>query len=358
MIPSLGLVFLAASCFGLPDGGVKNILTKTTFEVSCMATYDSNLLKFSSRDRERYLDDIEFHKSPVQTLDDLRTDYTATAEFRPECFRKLTTSFRGTINLARHLNDPIKNFNWISLTGRQDISRRVTATVNFFYEPEYYIRDYLDIHTNAVHHCRFSLYQWRGDLTWRPRWLFDATVSLKSKQYRYNTYFTEYDGNAIEPKLRLVYRPRGWRIAVDYGYNVFDNSGFRSSDLLPSDSFLDDSEFGQGDYRENSYSISVKREFRALGRDCSLMGLGEFTDRYYTTDRNLFIDPMHSERNDRTLGIEFSGTISLTKTLELEMGGGNYRRDSNAPLDLVAKLKSYQRWTMWMGVNYLFKRRG
>jgi len=323
-----------------------------TVDLSWGALYDSNVLKYSPRDRNLYIDKAEKSPSSIRSLDDLRTDYKIAAEYRNKFWGKRITALRGTANFAHHAMNPIKNLGWVSLNGRQDFAKQWIGSVNFFYEPRYYIRDFQDINTDAVQHCRFALTQWKEDLTWRPHWLYELTVSNKFKQYRYNEYFTEYDGDLWEIGIAGVLRPEKWRFSAGYTYGVFENTGFNSSDLTLPGSFLNDSEFGQADFEENTYALSARRSFKLHKRSCDLEVAVDLADRYYTTTRDYSIDPMHSERFDRSVSCEISGRAAMTDAVSIEIGLGEYQRKSRAPAKVVSQVKDYNRWTAWSSISY------
>lgn len=319
------------------------------------ALYDSNVLRYSEYDRQNYLDEVETFKSPIRSLDDIRTDYKVSAELQNRFWQKRNTTVRLTADFAHHLMNPIKNLGWISVSGRQDFSRHWIGNVNYFFEPRYYIRDYTDAHTNTRQNCEFALHQLKADLTFRPKWLFDFTGSLKLKDYRYNEFFTEYDGDLLGFGLSAVFRPGDWRFAVGYNFETFDNSGFTASLNSSDDPSIDDSEFGQGDYDEDIFTGSVRRSFSGFHHEMSLQVSADISRRAFTTSRSVAIDPMHSGREDWVYEYSLANQIKLTNNLSIELGIGSHVRDSEATKPNISDLKDFNRYTASIEISYELK---
>ncbi len=199
---------------------------KTSFNVNWTISYDSNLLRYSERDQNRFFNRTEKYPSPIATLDDIRFDWKFSIEYRVKSFYNKTLRLRGTLNFANHYNVPLKNLGWISLGARQDLSRKFICSFNYFYEPRFYIRDYTDAHTNTRQHCEFALNQGSFQITYRPKWLWEMSGICKIKDYQYNRYFTEYNGRLWELGLETVYRPNNWRFSFEIDYGLFNNTGY------------------------------------------------------------------------------------------------------------------------------------
>ncbi len=315
-------------------------------------TYDSNLLRYSARDRQRFLDEEERNPSPISTLDDLRTDLKATVAYTFNLWPELDSKAQATVNFAHHLMNPIKNFGWLSLTARQELSRQWTASANYFYEPAYYIRDYYDIHTSTHHHCEFALGQWQGTIGCRPVRAWEFSGFGKFKRYAYSEFFTEYDGDLVEFGGEVIFRSGAWRLSGGYSLAVNQNVGFESSVDLPPGEVDEDSEIGQGDYDEDGYAFSTRYSFRVSRRRAWVELEVKINDRYYTTDR--YPDPIHHGRHDLVASTELSGRWYLTRAVRLEIGAAYYSRESSASDPVVSRVKDYARRTGWIELCYQF----
>ncbi len=326
-----------------------------TVQFTWGALYDSNILRYSESDRTNFKNETETYKSPIRSLDDLRTDYKISAELRNKFWKKRTTALRVTADFAHHAMNPIKNLGWVSLSARQDLSKELISSIGYFYEPRFFIRDYTDSHTGLRQHCDFALQQFKGDLIFRPVFLYEIAGQFKLKSYRYNEIFTEYDGNSWALGLNSVYRLGDWRLSAGYTFERLENTGFSSSDLIPDNSGLTDSEFGQGDYDEDIFNASARYSFIGFRREMNVQYNFETSNRAFTTSRDMLIDAMHSGREDLIIEHSLAYNITFTKQVGVELGVGNFTRDSEASDPKVSDLKDYSRMTTWVEITYELK---
>jgi len=326
--------------------------SRTTVELTCRGSYDSNLLHYSTRDRERFLDQTEPHPSPIRSLDDWRTDFKVNAAWQ---FRELSlggSELRAVADFAQHAMNPIKNLGWLSLTAAQDFGGDWNAALGYFYEPGFYIRDYRDMHSNEFHRAKFSLNQWSGRLRWRPVKWGELNCSGKSKQYFYNGYFTEYDGRAGEGGLESVYRSRDWRFSMGWTYSEFNNTGFNSVDRLPPGLNLEDNDAGDGDWREDELTASARRTLRIKDQKVFVGSHLTWSSRYYTTQQPPEIDPIHHGRRDVSYTLDLFIQSPITERVLLESGVETGRRRTKAADPIVSEVKNYNRWGYWLELAY------
>jgi hypothetical protein len=315
-------------------------------------TYDDNLMKYSERDRDWFKRGIEFSPSPIRSLNDVRNDFRATAEYAVKSQTKRTTTLRGIVNFAQHWMDPIKNFGWTSLGVKHELTKQWTVGLSYMFEPHFFIRDFKDIHTGSFQNCSFALDQTTLDIAYHPVWLWEVSATGRIKNYAYNKYFTEYNGQDVESELTGIIRTGDWRFSLGYGFGRFDNTGYSANNLLQSGSSIIDSEEGQGDYDEDSYNASARYNFLTFGKKSSADLLIDIGDRHYTTKHNSTVDPMHSYRQDTNITLEVSGRMNVTPELEVEVGVGHYKRGVEANVPLVAEIKNFNRNTGWVKLNY------
>jgi len=318
------------------------------------ATYDDNILRYSQRDYDRARDGTETLKTPVKTLDDMRNDIRITAVYRFKLFNK-RGRMQASVNYAYYIQNNINNAGWLSLTYKQGLAHDWNALINYFYEPYYFLRDYYDVHTNERKHCDFALLKFVGKLYYRPIKLCEFVTYSQFKRYAYNEYFTEYDGDRYELGGEGIIRTGAWRIALSYGFGWFNNFGFNSEDLLPPSDFGEDSETGDGNYEEDNYSLSVYYSFKLSGKRSRIKLRSSLVDRYYTTDRDVSLDPIHHARHDIVVTNAVSVEWRWMKQSNLEIGTTFYNRHSKASSPVVSNVKDYSRMISWLEVIYDFR---
>jgi hypothetical protein len=256
----------------------------------------------------------------------------------------LTSEIQGTINIAHFVMNPAKNFVWMSITARQDVTSQVSASMNYFFEPDYLIRTYRDVNTREWRPCTFDLRQWSARVSYRPVKVLEVVGMGRLKDYVYNEYFTEYDGRSEVAGLEGIVRIARWRAAAGWAYTDFANTGFDLRSRLPQDVTLEDTEVGEADYQEDEFSGSVRYGFRLLARRAYAEAGGSVGRRYYATSRSPEADPFHHGRRDLTADLEMTFSIDLTRRVTFKLFADRASRDTRAAVPLVPALKDYRRW--------------
>jgi hypothetical protein len=341
------MIGTTANAYVLGDGELSLILT-------VRGNYDSNILNYSTRDRDRFTNHEEVYNSSITTLDDLRSDFKVSTSYSKEFISKRNTKFTLTGDFASFVVNPIKNFGWFSVSATQEISKQLSVYFNYFYDIDYYIRDYKDIHSGEREHCNFSMDQWRGNVNYRFVKAIEFSLEGRYKKYAYNKYFTEYDSDCLEFGGEAIYRHKSWRLAVGYTLADNDNIGFNALSSSNEDD-EDDNEIGDGDYQQDTYSISIRYGLKMLNRKARFLIESSIADRFYLTERSVIIDPMHSGRHDIILSSDLSFMINVTEVVSFEVGAGysNRRIDSQTPI--VANVKDYDSYAGWVEISYDLK---
>lgn len=328
------------------------LLAEWSSTVSYIGTYHSNILNYSSQDRDRFLNGTELNPSAIRSLDDWRSDLrlTIARSWGRRWWER--TRIRLTLNFASHLMNPIKNLGWASVSLTRQFSRQLRGEVYGFYEPRFYIRHYRDVHTGTVQPCTFTLGWMGGSVRYATPWGIFATPGIRYKVYRYNKYFTEYDGEAWEPSLGLSKTWDEWGLVCSYTFSHFTNTGFQADDRLPPEAVGEDSEVGQADYQEDGWSLEVSRKGFFKGREVTFSLTSELKLRYYTTQRPSTLDPIHSERVDRVIEGALAVRSDWTPVWGWEVALQRGRRKSTGDSPSVDLLKSYQYWALTVRFNY------
>ncbi|OGD53754.1 hypothetical protein A3K80_06630 [Candidatus Bathyarchaeota archaeon RBG_13_38_9] len=341
------IIFLFMSAYAAPheEGSLSIFLTYR-------GLYDNNLLKYSPRDRGEYLDSIENHQSPIRSLDDFRSDYKISLDYDIELLKNSKSKLRSIFNFAQHLQDPIKNLGWASFYLEQDIGSRLSTSINYFVEPRYYIRDYKDKHTNEYHSADFALNQWTWNLTYRPMYLLEIGGDIRLKNYYYNEYFTEFDGNLWQTGAEVILREGPWKATMNLSYAQFENTGFNALDRLPPYDDIEDNESGNSSYEENEFNIEIQHNVKLWGRRTYTRISGSLAKRFYSSNLLPEIDPLHHGRSDEVVTTGISMKQNLNKILSIEAGWEYSQRDSKASHPLAHILKTYYRWGSWIELTY------
>jgi|GEM_PF-1401864 len=320
-------------------------------------SYDSNILRLSEPDRTKFESMTELSSQPITTMDDLRQDVKLSLDYTVQLFSGLDSRVLATGQLSSYMRNGVKNGGWLSTSAFQDVNREIRLSLNHFYQPHFYLRAYKDVNTNTYQYCDYATSQTKGDARYRFRinkrgtWV-DLSGGVRYKMYAYNGYFTEYDNTLLEYTGDIIFRTKEWRLNATYAFSTSDNVGFRETEVSRGDLTLEDSDLGDGDYQEDSYGVSVRYTTVLLDFPVYLQVDGSLSDRYYQTTRPSYLDPLHTGRNDVSLGYGANGEISLTEELDIAIGAEYGSRRSSAPAPVVERVKNHDRWGGWIEFSY------
>ncbi len=348
----LATILMSAELFAVEIFGKGKLSITGTIQ----STYDDNILRYSDKDYNNAKNGLESQErqSPVETLDDLRTDLKISAAYRVKIFGKRTTRIQSTVNFARYLVNPINSFNWISILYKQNLSGRWNLSANYFYEPYYFLRDYKDVHTGEYHHADFALSKTTGKLYYRPVKLIEFIGLTEYKSYFYNEYFTEYDGTLVGFGGEGIIRRGPWRIALGYEYVEFNNTGFDASVNFTPDQDSQDTETGNGNYEEDRYSFSAIYSMKVISRKGKFKFNISGNRRCYTTDQTPAEDPIHHARLDLLYVLKLAFSLQLSDRVSAELGASHTNRDSEGSNPLITRVKTYSRNLSWVEFSYDF----
>jgi len=140
-------------------------------------------------------------------------------------------------------------------------------------------------------------------------------------------------------------------MSAGYDFAWFDNTGFKSVDIIPPGGLEEDTETGEGDYQADNYSISMQYSFNLGKYKTRLKGGLALEQRFYQTARSPLEDAIHSGRRDYVYNTDLTYTVDLSKRIQIELGAAHNRRFSRGLSPLVAQVKDYSRFETWTALS-------
>ena len=318
-------------------------------------SYDDNILRYSERDIDRFVNNSEYNPSLMTTYDDWKNDFRLKFYFYgPRMFgNRLRLYYFG--KFSSYFRNPFNNYNNHTFMAYQGIGERVEVHFLYFYMPEYYLREYRDRDTGEFHSAEFENHQARPGVSVKITDRLEATFQAEYEQLYYNGWFTEYDAESwfYEGEVDLDLG-RNWDISLGYGFKVSDNAGYHSSQLRFADPEVEvDSEFGDSSYEADIYQATVRYRFRKLWGENTDISLNyKLRRRYYTTDNSLEIDPFHAGRMDNRHRIIFTVSRDITPDLLAEIEYTHEWRNTDSGVILVEDIKDFRQNVIALSLTF------
>ena len=222
------------------------------------------------------------------------------------------------------------------------------AEAAYAFMPEYATRIYADADETGSADFWASYEMRRGELELRynltgNHWLCSAG---ELEYNRYNDHFPEYDG--LSYKFGPVWRWFGpVYIKLGYAFRVYDARGYDEEGETP-----ESSEETDISYQEDRIELYLSRDFRAAGKKLYAGLSGDFSARYYASEKSFQIDYIHSGRRDLRLDLEPFLLILMSDRLNLRLGYGITLRDADSPYYDLSPIKDYHRSMLWARMEY------
>ncbi|MCD4695828.1 MAG: hypothetical protein K8S16_06265, partial [Bacteroidales bacterium] len=320
--PGLLLLF---SIFFLSNGAVlaqeKKKKKGPGFDVrfKLATTYDDNILKYSEKYLNRFMNGEDEGRFHIDTYDDLilLTSLQITSTYR--LFGKLKSQINGEVSRRTYVVNDIKSWNYITFGFRQYLPNRISFKLLYSYIPDFYVRHFRDeqwIDVYGYKPIAFQPYAFSKDNYgfYIQNYLFKNTrikLSIYYSLYYHNEHYTEYDSENMTYGIQL-YQPIHKKIKLEVGYQ------FITSDAKGYDASVETPETTDGPdatYEEDRFTFGFAwRLPGVLKLNHTFDAKCGFQNRYYSSKHPPVIDPLHAGRVDKNIRLYFNYKVKLNKS--------------------------------------------
>lgn len=293
-------------------------------EFSLSSSYDDNVLKYSEKYLDRFMNHEDEGRFHISTYDDIILQPAIGASYTFRLFGKLKSQIDGDLKRSFYTINDINSWTYMSVGFRQYLPKELSFKIQYSHIPNYYIRhfrddDWVDIFGYTQETFRPMAFAKDSYAFWIQNTFFNSTrakLSLSYMKYFYNSSFTEYDCDNMEYELK-IYQPihKKVKLVLGYQFTVSDAKGY--DEAHESKATSNDSD---GSFEEDQYSIGIDwnmprifHRYNTLDIDARLM------KRYFSSTHYLEDDPTHAGRVDDNFRIYTTYTLKLNKRTELSV---------------------------------------
>ncbi|OQC61819.1 MAG: hypothetical protein BWX49_02053 [Bacteroidetes bacterium ADurb.Bin008] len=350
------------------DKSKKQQQKKTKFadfslEIGISSTYDDNILKYSDKYLNRFLNREDEGRFQINTYDDLVLKPSIKLSAKKRIFGKQRSEFDLRFNHTQYAVNPIKNWDYLLITYRQVLPKKRHFRLSYSYIPNFYIRHFRDDDWVAVlgytpetfKPMSFSKHNYGF---WFHNTFFKNTgvrFSFDYSKYYYNTHYIEYDSDDFSYAL-TVFQPLGKSISIQPKYS-FTSSIAKGYDMPGEKKETSDDSDAQ--YFDHTFSSAVRYKLpKLLNLNHSISVEGRLGKRYFTSKKHPDADPYHAGRIDVNYYLAVSYSINISQPLNLSINYTYYKRNSDTMADnnrlLVAEEKGYSQNQIGLSFTYNF----
>jgi hypothetical protein len=330
-------------------------------EFGVRSMYDDNILKYSDKYLERFMNRQDEGRFHIDTYDDIiiRPSLKTTASYR--FIKNLRTDVDILFNRSQYVVNNIKTWDFFSTSLRQFYGKKGHVRVSYSYIPEFYIRHYRDED--------YTGFVGFGPESFKPMSFSKETIgfwvqhgvlkktnlrlSVDYMNYYYNVHYIEYDSKDISAEIKL-FQNFSEKLRFQAAYS-FTNSKAKGFDQAHET--FDTSDDADASFVDNSFSASVTYKlpsYFGLSHDISFDG--KFGERHFSSRHYIEYDMLHAGRRDYNYNLSVSYGVRISKTMNASIFYNYLERvtDSKSSInyEMVMLEKSYRQNQIGFALTY------
>jgi len=337
---------------------------KFTLEVSLKSSYDNNILKYSDKYLDRFVNNKDEGRFHINKYDDLVLDYSLKMSYSKDVLKNLRSIFSIRVNYDHYTINSIKS--WISydLGWQQFVSNKTSFMLSYSYLPDFYISHYRDDDWTKIYGYTPKTFQpysfMKSDCSLWMQHNFSTSTKARLyfsfMQYFYNEHFTEYDSDNFMFGGR-VFNEISDKITVDAGYKYINSNAKGFDEQFEAKENSDDND---ATYYEHVFFAGIEYKFPKIFKLTNTLSIStELSTRYYTTNHTAESDLLHAGRNDLYYRLYFNYDLNIVNNISAGVFFNLFFRDSNTDDEMnrayVSDEKDYNQSQLGLSFNYKFK---
>jgi hypothetical protein len=302
-------------------------------ELSFATIYDNNILKYSDKYLNRFINNEDPGRFHIDTYDDVILFQSADISATFRIFKDLKSKINFDINNYLYVVNGIKNWYFATLGFQQYITKRASVKVFYSYLPEFYVRHFRDedwVEIYGYTPITFVPFSFSKDNYggWIQNTFFKSTrirLAFDYSKYYYNQHYTEYDSKNFAYGINL-YQTVFKKIRLELGYHYLTSDAKGYDQPGESKEHSDDAD---ASFEEDGYRFGVTWDLpRLKNKNHDLDIQMDFEKRYYTTTHYVEQDPEHAGRVDNALQMNVTYNFELSRYWNLSAFYNFFFRDT------------------------------
>ncbi len=333
-------------------------------EFSISPYYDSNILKYSDKYIDRFINRQDEGRFHINRYDDLVTKYSAGLSLSNKFIKKLNTIFSFDFSYNKYSFNPVKNWLRYSFGWRQYFLSKSCFMLSYSYIPHFYVRHFRDedwINVYGYVPSTFQPYEFsKDDISfWIQHYVFKNTrvrAYYSFMKYYLDPNNTEYDSNDYLVGIR-IYQKITNKLSINAGYKYVysDAKGYdQQGETKQNSDDVNATNYGHNFVAGIDYKLpKVLKMNNSISLDAS------YEKGIYTTNQYYELDPIHAGRNDKNYDITLTYSINLPGDVQMSAFYELQGRKTGTPVavnaEYISDEKSYEEYQTGIEFNYNFK---
>lgn len=334
LLLTLIVLIPTGDAFGQEKKKKKKKVKHFELKIGLAMTYDDNILKYSEKYLNRFMNGEDPGRFHIETYDDLIINPSLEGIYNFRIFKKVKTRINASISPRIYAVNSIKNWLHWGVGFQQYITKRASIKILYSYIPDFYVRHFRDnqwIDIYGYTPVTFTPYAFSKDnfgIYFQNTFFKNTRVrfSLYHARYYHNKHYTEYDSKDWLYGINLYQRlHKNFRLDVAYQYVTSDAKGYDASYQTPETTTGPDATFA-----EDRFKIGFLWKFPKLAKRSNDLTVNfHYIMRYYSSPYTPIQDPLHAGRVDANYRVFATYNIMLSKYLKLSVFYNWLMRDSH-----------------------------
>jgi len=328
----ISLLVYIVLLFGIQTTSAQ-LIKKIKVNVGVGTSYDDNLLKYSEKYLERFMNNKDEGRFDITTYDDLILKTKLQASYSTKLFKKRKTKLSTTLQYNKYLVNNIKSWSYFGIGLQQYFLKKASFKVSYSYIPEFYVRNFRDDDLISIYGYEsntFTPYAFAKDNYnfWVQNTFFKKTklkLSAGYAKYYHNKYYTEYDCDNLVLGIKVQQQlSKKANVSLAYQNTVSKAKGFDEAGES-----LDFSDEPDASYNENKMELRLFSKLPKLKKKKNDLELKVgYSNRGFSSKHTYLEDPLHRGRVDNNYTLVFNYNIRLAKKTKLTLSYNRYQRIS------------------------------
>jgi hypothetical protein len=304
-------------------------------QVSFATLYDNNILKYSDKYLDRFMNNQDTGRFHINSYDDILLYQSADLSATYRIIKKLKSKFNVNFFSYEYMFNNIKNWYFVGLGYQQYITKKASFKLYYTYIPHYYVRhfrdeDWVDVYGYTPETFVQFAYAKDNYGFWIQNTFLKNTrirLAVDYLKYYHNKHYTEYDCKNYIVGASL-YQPVNEKVRLEFGYEYeysdakgYDQTGETKETANDADAT----------YKEYGFAFGANWELPKIKKtehDVDFK-LG-YQKRYYLSEHYLEEDREHAGRIDDNVQLVAAYHVVLNKSFELSAYYRYYMRNSHS----------------------------
>jgi hypothetical protein len=360
----LVILLLAGVTLGYGESKPKKQVKHWQADLAISPYYDSNILKYSDKYIQRFLNREDEGRFHINRYDDMVVQYSGGLSYENTFIKKLKTIFSVDASYNRYSFNNVKDWSRFSIGWRQYFYSKSSFMFSYSYIPHFYVRHFRDEDWIAVYGYTpntFQPYEFSKDdfSFWIQHYIFEKTsVRLYASYYRYflDKNNTEYDSNDYMLGFR-VFHTLTKNLGINAGYKYYKSKAKGYDEPGETATTSDDV---NADNYSHDYFVGLAYQLPKVFKMKNSISVDVNYERtFFTTDHFYEIDPIHAGRHDKVFDLELGYSITLPGKTEVSAFYALTTRKTGTPAavnaEYISDEKSYNQYQTGIKISYSLK---